>query len=313
MVINRTRPLQGKLWARIKKNIPYYIIIAPVVVYFFIFHYLPMNGVTIAFKDYNFSKGIMGSSWANPLFKHFAKAFSNKQFWRAFNNTLVISGLKLLITFPVTVMFALMMDEMPGKRMKNCIQTISYLPHFISWIVLVGIFRTILSPTTGVVNGLIAMLGGQSVYFMADADWFRPMVIITDIWKNVGYGSVIYMAAIAGVDQEQYEASYMDGASRLKRIVYITLPNIAPVICIQLILKSAGLLSAGFDQLYNMKTATTNAVGSIIDTYVYEQGIQGAKFSFSTAVGLFKNVIGLVLLVATNLVVRKINPESSLF
>lgn len=313
MTVAPPKATSRKLWIRIKKHMPYYIVIAPVVAFFLIFHYIPMYGVTIAFKEFTFSKGIIGSPWADPLFKYFNRAFSSMLFWRAFWNTLIISVLKMLICFPATILFALLMDEMPGRTYKRFVQTVSFLPHFISWVVLVGVFQTILSPTTGVVNAIIKMFGGEAIYFMADEDWFRPMVLITDIWKNVGYGSVIYIAAIAGVDQEQYEAAYIDGASRLDRVVRITLPNIAPIICIQLILNVSGILNGGFDQIFNMKTAVTASVGSIIDTYVYDLGITDTKYSLSTAIGLFKNVVGLVLMVSTNMIVRRIDPESSLF
>jgi len=201
---------QGKgrhLWVQVKKHWPYYLVIAPIVIYFFIFKYIPMYGVTIAFKDYTYSRGILNSPWSVPLLKNFDRAFSSILFWRAFRNTLILSVLGLVINFPLTILYALLLDEMPGRKYKRFIQTVSYLPHFISWVVLVGIFRTIFSPTTGVVNAVIEAFGGKSIYFMADAKWFRPMVVITSLWKGIGYGSVIYIAAITGIDQEQYEAA----------------------------------------------------------------------------------------------------------
>jgi len=307
---------QGKgrhLWVQVKKHWPYYLVIAPIVIYFFIFKYIPMYGVTIAFKDYTYSRGILNSPWSVPLLKNFDRAFSSILFWRAFRNTLILSVLGLVINFPLTILYALLLDEMPGRKYKRFIQTVSYLPHFISWVVLVGIFRTIFSPTTGVVNAVIEAFGGKSIYFMADAKWFRPMVVITSLWKGIGYGSVIYIAAITGIDQEQYEAAYIDGANRFARVWHITLPNLAPIICIQLIMSTSNILEGSFDQIYNMLSGVTNSVGSIIETYVYQLGIVNTKYSLSTAINLFQNVVGMVLLVAANWIVRRINSENSLF
>lgn len=238
---------QTGLWRQVIKYRQYYIILLPIIAFFLIFHYGPMYGVLIAFKDFNMSKGILDSPWADSLFKYFTRAFGSEIFRRALWNTVVMSFLKLIIAFPIPILFAILVDEIPCKRLTKTIQTASYPPYFISWVVLGGIIRTLLSPSIGAVNYLVGMLGGEATHFLGEAGMFRAIIFITYIWQSVGYGSIIYLAAIAGIDQEQYEAARIDGASRLQSVLKITIPSIIPVIIIMFIMNLGNILNAGFD------------------------------------------------------------------
>ena len=304
--LQRARPseLSRKL-ALVKRYRFVYLLMAVGVAYFFIFRYLPMYGVLIAFKDYKFKLGILGSSWVG--LKHFSRVLSNPGFYVVLRNTFVISFLRLVCGFPMPIIFALLLNELSLRRFKKTVQTISYLPHFLSWVVLGGIFAELLSPARGVSTYILKLVGLKPIYFLADAGWARVVVIVTGIWQGVGYGSVIYLASIASIDQEQYEAAYVDGASRWQQAVRITLPNIAPTITILLILSMGGILNAGFDQIFNLYNGLTYETLDIIDTYVYRRGLIDMDYSFSTAVGLFKNVLGLCLMLSTNVIVKKLS------
>jgi putative aldouronate transport system permease protein len=283
----------------------YYLLLIPVIAGFILFNYIPMYGVTLAFKDYNMRLGILASPWAG--FKYFDRLFASKIFWEVTRNTIIISVLKIIFNFPAPIMLALMLNEIPALRFKKFVQTVSYFPHFISWVVLSGIIIELLSPARGVINYLITLFGGETVYFLAEPSKFRGIIIISDMWKTVGWGTIIYLAAMAGVDMEQYEAAFIDGASRFQIIKSITLPSILPVISIVFILNLGGILNAGFDQIFNLYNPTVYKTGDIIDTYVYRVGFINMDYSFSTAVNLFKNLIGLFLVVSSNAFIRRFN------
>jgi putative aldouronate transport system permease protein len=282
-----------------------YLLMAVGIAYFLIFRYVPMYGVLIAFKDYKFKLGIMGSPWVG--LKHFSRILSNPGFYEVLRNTFVISFLRLICGFPMPIVFALLLNELSLRRFKKTVQTISYLPHFLSWVVLGGIFAELLSPARGVSTYILKLFGLKPIYFLADAGWARIVVIVTGVWQGVGYGSVIYLASIASIDQEQYEAAYVDGASRWQQAVHITLPSIAATITILLILSMGGILNAGFDQIFNLYNALTYETLDILDTYVYRRGLIDMDYSFSTAVGLFKNVVGLCLMLITNSIVKRLS------
>lgn len=301
------------LWREIKKHRFYFLVFLPVFAFFIIFSYTPMYGLTLAFKDFNISQGILGSPWSTPLFKTFQRVFSSALFQRALWNTIFISLLKLVVAFPIPIIFAILLDELPGRKFKKTVQTVSYLPYFISWVVLGGIIRTLLSPSIGAVNFMIESLGGSAVNFLGEAGLFRGIIFFTYVWQSVGYGAVVYLAAITGIDQEQYEAARIDGANRFQLIRHITLPSIRSVIVIMLILNMGSVMSAGFDQVFNLYSPVTYSTGDIIDTYVYRVGIVDMQYSYSTAVGLFKNVIGLGLALITNFAAKRIDPDSALF
>jgi putative aldouronate transport system permease protein len=281
----------------------------PVVIYFFIFKYIPMGGIVIAFKDFIVTKGIFGSEWIG--LENFEKAFRLGTFRRSVTNTLTISGLKLLINFPAPIILALMMNEVTHLRFKKTVQTISYLPHFLSWVVLAGMFQQLLSPNNGPVNAILRDVFGvkESIYFLGSNEYFRATLVVTDLWKNAGWSSIIYLATIAGIDPTLYEAATVDGATRWQCTRYITLPSLASTIVIMLILSVGSIMDAGFDQVFNLYNSAVYRTGDIIDTYVYRYGIGEMKYSFATAVGLFKNVIAFILVVGTNLITRRLSGE----
>ncbi len=281
----------------------------PVVLYFFIFKYIPMGGIVIAFKDFIVTKGIFGSQWVG--LENFEKAFRLGTFRRSVTNTLTISGLKLLINFPAPIILALMMNEVTHLRFKKTVQTISYLPHFLSWVVLAGMFQQLLSPNNGPVNAILRDVFGvkESIYFLGSNEYFRATLVVTDLWKNAGWSSIIYLATIAGIDPTLYEAATVDGATRWQCTRYITLPSLASTIVIMLILSVGSIMDAGFDQVFNLYNSAVYKTGDIIDTYVYRYGLGEMKYSFATAVGLFKNIIAFILVVGTNLITRRISGE----
>lgn len=280
-----------------------YILLVPVVLFFLIFHYFPMYGVQLAFKDFAIRKGISGSSWVE--LKHFRVLFRSMIFWQSVRNTLLISLYKLIFGFPASVIFALMINELRTKTFRNTVQTISYLPHFLSWVILGSIVHDVLS-INGVVNYIIEFMGGTKIQFLTEPKCFRAILVITGMWKEVGWGSIIYLAAITGISTDLYEAAAIDGASRLKIICKIILPLLTSVMSIQFILQLGNILNAGFDQVFNLYNSLVYSTGDIIDTYVYRVGMTDKlQYSLSTAVGLFKNVIGFALVVTSNAIIRR--------
>lgn len=276
----------------------------PGLAYYVLFHYVPIYGVQIAFRDYFFLKGIWGSPWVG--WENFRDAFALGSFWEVFRNTLVISTLKLLFGFPAPIILAILLNELRSIRFKRVAQTISYLPHFLSWVVLGGLFKQLLSPSFGPVNAVIAAAGLKPVYFLADAATFRGVLVVTSVWKEIGWGSIIYLAALAGVDPELYEAAVIDGASRWHRIRYVTLPSLAPVITIMLLLSLRTIVQDDFDQIFNLYNEAVYSVGDVIGTYVYRVGLVELRYGLSTAVGLFRNVVAFALIVGANAVARRI-------
>ncbi|HLG52140.1 MAG TPA: ABC transporter permease subunit [Chloroflexota bacterium] len=307
----RLRLRQLLLWQRVVAARLLWLMFAPGFLLLVVFSYGPIYGLLLAFKDYNISDGILGSPWVG--LRHFQEFFGDPLALRAVRNTVVISLLRLVFGFPAPVILALLFNELADSWFKRSVQSVSYLPHFISWIIIAGMVSEVLSPETGIVNQLIKLVGLQPVYFMTSETWFVPVVIVSDIWKEVGWGTVIYLAALAGVDPTLYEAAVVDGASRLQRMWLISLPSIMPVVGIVLILSMGGILNGGFDQIFNMYNPQVYDVADIIDTYVYRVGLVGMEYSFATAVGLFKSLVGLILLVVVNLIVRRTNPQYALW
>jgi putative aldouronate transport system permease protein len=275
-----------------------YLIMVPGILYFIVFKYLPMTGIIIAFQDYSVFAGISGSDWVG--IKHFKAMFFDPEFYNIFRNTLLISLYKLFWGFPGPIILAILLNEVRLMFFKKTVQTLAYLPHFLSWVVLGGILFNGLSPATGVVNGILAFLGVEPIFFLADPNWFRSVLVVSDIWKEVGWGAIIYMAALAGVDQQLYEAAVMDGANKWKQIWHITLPSLASTIIILLVLRLGHVMDVGFEQIFVLYNPLVYSVGDVIETYVYRVGITQADFSFSTAVGLFKSLVGLIMVVMAN-------------
>ena len=279
----------------------------PVLIYFLVFRYLPMYGITLAFKKFNLGLGILGSPWVG--FDNFTTLFNTQTFLRAVRNTVIISLQRLVFSFPMPIVLALLLNEVRHLRFKKVVQTVSYLPHFLSWVILAGMFLQLLSPSTGPVNHILTQWFGRSdpIFFLGDNTYFRGTLIVTDIWKGMGWGSVLYLATISGIDTSLYEAAVMDGASRMQRMWYITMPSLVPTISILLILNVGGILDAGFDQIFNMYNEAVYETADIIDTYVYRVGLGQMRYSLGTAVGLFKNVIGFFLVIVTNRVSQRIS------
>ncbi|ODR36287.1 ABC transporter permease [Eisenbergiella tayi] len=304
--------MDKKKWKQLGKGIKEYrqllLMMVPAVIFFVVFAYVPMYGVVLAFKDFRIMDGILASPWAG--LKYFRKAFEDPYFLKTIENTLVISFGKLIFGFPLPILFAVLLNELKGNKFKRIVQTVSYLPHFMSWVILGSIFFSLLS-LGGPVNSILEFLGFEKIMFMGTSSIFRQVLICTDVWKGFGWGSVLYLAAIAGIDQEMYEAARVDGANRLHNIWYITLPTILPVICINLILNLSGILNAGFDQVFNMYSETVYDVADIIDTYVYRIGLKSMQYSLSTAVGLFKSVIGLVMIIIVNFIIGRIGGKEN--
>ena len=296
-------------FAGYRKYLTLTLMFIPVVAYFFIFKYIPMGGIAIAFENFKIKEGIFGSAWCGM--DNFNKAFAMATFRRSVWNTLTISGLKLLFGFPMPIILALMLNEVTHVRFKKTVQTISYLPHFLSWVVLAGMFQQLLSPNNGAVNAVLRDVFGvsDSIYFLGNNKYFRGTLIVTDIWKNIGWSSILYLATISGIDPELYEAATVDGASRWQCTRYITIPSLISTIVIMLILSIGSIMDAGFDQVFNLYNSAVYQTGDIIDTYVYRYGLGDMKYALATAVGLFKNVIAFVLVVGTNLITRRISGE----
>lgn len=305
--VNKQNEKKNSVGKQIWKYRERYLMLIPMLLLVLIFSYLPMYGITLAFKKYRMIDGIFGSPWVG--FLQFQKLFNTASFWTVMKNTVEISLLRIIFGFPAPIIFALLLNEIRHRKYQRVVQTVSYLPHFMSWVVLSGIFMQLFS-TSGVINAVVRLFGGDNVMFMTSQVWFRPILVMTGIWQGVGWSSVIYLASIAGIDPQIYEAARIDGANRLHMIWYITIPCIYPVISMLFILTIGGILNAGFDQIFNMYNPMVYDVADILDTYVYRRGFgadgASADYSFSTAVGLFKNVIGFCLVILSNFVSKKL-------
>ncbi|MED9904613.1 MAG: ABC transporter permease subunit [Lachnospiraceae bacterium] len=284
-----------KLLKSIWKNKTIYIVLLPALVWYLVFVYVPMGGLMLAFKDYKANLGILGSPWIG--LEHFQNLFNDIEFWQSVGRTLKINILRLFITFPMPVIIALLFNELRMNKYKKVLQTVFTFPHFLSWIIIAGVLKNILA-YDGIVNGIIGLCGGETVNFLGNKSLFQPMLYITDIWKEAGWGSIIYLAAISGIDQEQYEAADIDGATRWQKMMHITLPNIMPTVAVMFILAAGGIMNAGFDQIFNMTNAAVREAGEILDMYIYRITFQATPdFGFSMAVSLFRSVINMLLLV----------------
>ncbi|MGG1550501.1 ABC transporter permease [Paenibacillus ferrarius] len=284
-----------------------YLMILPAVILVILFKYMPMYGVLIAFKDYNLMKGVWQSDWVG--LQYFRELFMFDEFPRVVRNTLMISLMKLLVGFPIPIVLALLLNELKFLKFKRTVQTLTYLPHFISWVIIGGLAIDLLSPSSGIVNRIIEMLGFQPIFFMSDERIFRWILVLSDVWKEAGWGAIIYLAALLGINEELYQAATVDGANRLRQIWHIALPGLRSTIIIILLLRMGYILDAGFEQVLVMYNPTVYDVADIIDTYVFRVGLGSMQFGLTTAAGLFKSVIGCVLLVLANTFARKMGEE----
>jgi putative aldouronate transport system permease protein len=303
-------PQEGKM-ERIKKNFQQnwqlYTFLVPALLFFFIFHYIPMYGVQIAFKDFYATEGITGSPWVG--FEHFQRFFDSYYFWRLLKNTLILSLYQLAL-FPLPIIFALMLNELKNGAFKKWAQTLTYAPHFLSVVVVVGMIIAFLDPITGLVNHVIESLGGSSVPFLTSPGWFRHIFVWSGEWQSLGWGTIIYLAALAGVNPELLEAAEMDGATRLQRIWHINIPTILPTIVVLFILNIGSFMAIGFEKVLLLQNSLNSETSDIIQTFVYETGLLEGQYSFAAAVGLFDSVINIILLVSVNYIARKTSENS---
>ncbi|SDE02622.1 putative aldouronate transport system permease protein [Paenibacillus sp. UNCCL117] len=287
-----------------------YVMALPGFVFFMMFKYVPLAGSVIAFKDYMIFKGFLDSPWVG--LKHFQAFFEYPDFWRVFKNTLLIGAYNLFFVFPFPIALGLLFNELRNVVYKRSLQTIYYVPHFFSWVIIAGITFDVLS-NTGIVNSLRALFGLEPILFMQEEKYFRFIVVLTSIWRDAGWGTIVLLAAIAGINPEVYESALVDGAGRIRQIFSITLPLIMPTVIVLFLLQIGNFLDLSFDQIYNLLTPMTFAVGDVIDTYVYRVGIVEAQYSSTTAVGLFQSVIGLVMVLTFNQLAKRYQQDGGLF
>lgn len=298
------------LVSNIKRYWPFYIMVLPGVLFFIMFRYIPMLGSVIAFQDYSVFKGILRSDWVG--LKHFKALFTYPDFMRIFTNTLVLGLLRTVLIFPIPVILSLMLNEVKNTRLKKVIQTSVYIPYFLSWVIVGGLIFDLFG-NGGLFNNIRNLFGLDTILAMQKESWFRPIYVVSSIWKDAGWGTVVYLAAISGIDPSLYESAAIDGASRFNRIRYITFPLLVPTVLTLFLLNIGSFLELGFDQVFNLITPMTYNVGDIFDTYVYRVGIQKAQYSFTTAVGLFQSVIGLFLVVTFNKLANKFSDNGGLW
>lgn len=303
----KTAPQTGgkSLKRRLKDNWQLYAMLLVPVVLTIVYKYIPMYGIQIAFRDYKASKGFAGSEWVG--LEWFFRFFSAPTFWRMMKNTILLSFYSLLWGFPIPIILALMMNQMRFHRFKRITQTVLYAPHFISTMVICGMIRIFLSPSGGLIN----LIAGTSIDFLTESSAFRTIYIASGIWQDAGWGIIVYMATLANVDTSLYEAAKVDGASLFQRIIHIDIPELAPIMVLNLIMSVGGLMNVGFEKVWLLQTDLNKAASDVIAVYVYQQGIERAKYSYSTAVGLFNTVINIILLIAVNKVAKRISEDTS--
>lgn len=300
----KSRISKDSLLYDIIRNWTLYLMILPVIAYFIIFHYWPMYGVQIAFKNYNVAKGITGSPWAG--FRHFERFFKSYHFWPLIRNTVTLSLYTLIASFPAPIILALLLNEVTNSKFKRTVQTVTYAPHFLSTVVLVGMLTTFLSPQSGIINHIIEALGGERVYFMGEPAWFKHLYVWSGVWQHTGWNAIIYLAALTSISPELHEAAIIDGASKLQRIWHINIPGILPTAIILLILNLGQIMNVGFEKVFLLQNDLNMKASDVISTYVYRTGLLGAQYSFSAAVGLFNSVINFALIIIVNSISRRI-------
>lgn len=284
---------------------PLYLMLVPCIVYYILICYVPMTGIVLAFKDYSFKKGIWGSPWVG--FQYFKTFFNSYDCTRLLRNTLTVGFIKCILEFPFAIILALMLNEVRSFKFKKITQTITYLPHFLSSVIIVTMLQRILAPNTGTLNQIIASMGGKSdTFFLMEAKYFFQILFSMDLWRNIGWDSIIYLAAISSVDQSLYEAADMDGCSKLKKMWHITLPSIRGTIGLLFIMGVGGLLSSGFEQIYLLRTPGNMSLADTLDTFVVRIGIQQGQFGYATAIGLIQGIVGLILVVICNKISKKV-------
>ncbi|MDE6168462.1 MAG: ABC transporter permease subunit [Acetatifactor sp.] len=298
----------ARLLKNMRKNWILYLMITPVLLYYIIFSYVPMYGVLLAFKDYKIKLGILGSPWVG--FDHFQRFFSAYNFKRLLMNTVGLSVYGMIAGFPIPIIFALMLNYLRHRKLKKAVQMVSYAPYFISTVVICGMISIFMSQDSGIFNVIRGFFGMEPVDFLAKPEWFKHIYVWSGIWQGMGWSSIIYISALAGVDYEMHEAAIVDGATKIQRMIHIDLPSIKPTILMLFILQMGGLLGVGFEKVYLLQNSLNRSAASVISTYVYEVGLVNSDYGYSTAVGLFNSVISLVLVVTANQLSKKFAGES---
>ena len=299
---------KGNIWHRVYSDRALYLLLLPSFIIMFIFTYLPMYGVVIAFKDFTPAKGIMGSSWAG--FKYFKQYFNSFQFWPTIKNTLILSIYSIVVTFPLPIVLALICNQMRTGKFKKVFQVSTYLPHFISTVVMCGMIILFLSPSSGVIAKLLSLIGIQMPNVMGSAGAFPSVYVWTEVWQHLGWDSILYIAALAAIDPSLYEAATMDGASKWQKMVKIDIPLLMPTATVMFILRMGSVMNVGFEKVYLLQNNLNTASSEIISTYVYKMGLVSSQYSLSSAIGLFNNLINLILLVTVNYISKKMSDTS---
>lgn len=300
--LNRQKSFSSKIKSELIKNKYLYILLIPVLAYYLVFCYAPMFGLVMAFQNFDVAKGIFGSKWVG--LKYFKEFFQGIYFSRTLKNTFLISFYDLIFGFPAPIIFALMLNEVKNRRFKKLVQSVTYLPHFISAVVVCGMIVDFFS-TNGIITRLIALLGGEKMNYVASPRHFRAIYVGSNIWQSLGWNSIIYLAALTGVDAQLYEAATIDGAGKWKQLIHVTIPGIVPTIMTMLILRLGQLLNVGYEKIILLYSPSTYEVADIISSYVYRMGIEGSRYSYSAAVGLFQSVVNIVLLLMANSVSKR--------
>ena len=294
-----------KLKFNANRDIPVYLLILPAALLLFVFHYLPIYGIVISFQDFSPFKGVLNSNWVG--LKNFEHFLSDSNFWRVFKNTIIINLMQIIIGFPIPVLFAIFLNELWSNRFKKVVQTVSYLPHFISWVVAASIITSALSPASGIINKFLeGAFGIEPIYFLAKEEYFRLIIVISNVWKELGMQSVYYIAALASIDTELYEAAKMDGAGKIKQTIHITLPGLRSIIIVLLVLKVGRMVTIGFEQIFLLYNPLLYDVGDVISTYTYRLGIEQTRYSLTSAIGVTQSVVNFILVYAANKAARKI-------
>ncbi len=306
-VINR--PKRPRISRLLWRDRYLYLLLLPAILYFVIFKYAPMYGVQIAFKDYKMNLGIWGSEWVG--FKYFERLFKSSVFIRIFRNTLLLNVYSVVFGFPAPILLALMLNEIRSNRYKRVVQSIVYIPHFFSWVILAGMIKNLLSPSHGLINMALKALFDmeEGIYFMTEAEWWPVIFVISGIWKEVGWGTIIYLAAITGIDPQLYEAAIIDGAGKFRQIISVTIPCLVPTIVIQLILRMGGMMDVGMEPVLLLSNDVVRDVSDVFSTYVYRQGVLKTQYSLTTATGLFQSVVSAILLLSTNAIAKKLTGD----
>lgn len=308
----RGKPDIKQRWKRLRQDLLrdkyLYVLALPGIIFFIVFKYIPMANLVIAFQDYSPYFGVLGSPWVG--FEHFTRFFSNNDFWMLLRNTLAISFLSIVFFFPAPIILSLLLNEVRNSIYKRVIQSLVYIPHFLSWVLIYGLTYLIFSQSEGLFNKWMVSMNRDTIDILSNPSYFWGMLTAQSIWKEIGWGTIIFLAAIAGVDPQLYEASVMDGAGRFRRMWHVTLPAMRNVIMILLILRLGTILDTGFEQIYLMMNAAVTNVAEVFDTYVYRVGIRQGDFSYSTAIGLFKSIVGVILVVTANRLAKKYGDDS---